>query len=192
MRSIPISRRTLAVRLAALPLGIGVAGHGLAADDEGSPVPENGGLSQSSQSIHQVVSFGASRELVYRALTATAQFDAITRLSDAVDLLEAPGAKPTFIGPELGGLLTLFGGYVTGRNLELLPGERLVQAWRAGSWPPGAYSIVRFALFERSGGTNLVFDHRGFPDGQGASLAYGWRVHYWEPLAKFLTRKEAP
>jgi hypothetical protein len=32
----------------------------------------------------------------------------------------------------------------------------------------------------------LLFEHRGFPEGQGSSLAKGWHVHYWEPLAKYL------
>jgi activator of HSP90 ATPase len=45
----------------------------------------------------------------------------------------------------VGGTFTLFGGYVTGRNLEMLPDERLVQAWRAGSWKPGAFSIAAFS-----------------------------------------------
>jgi Activator of Hsp90 ATPase homolog 1-like protein len=68
----------------------------------------------------------------------------------------------------------------------MVRGQRLVQAWRAGSWEPGAFSIVRFELRTRAHGCRLIFDHRGFPDMQGASLAYGWRAHYWEPLAKLL------
>jgi uncharacterized protein YndB with AHSA1/START domain len=190
MPSIPISRRALTVGLAAIPIGIAAVGRVAATDSQDRDAPQTGeGLSDSSQAIHQEVTFGATPERVYRALTTTKQFDEITRLSNAADLLAAPGAKPTSISAEPGGLITLFGGYVTGRNLELLPNERLVQAWRAGSWPPGAYSIVRFALLVAGGGTKLVFDHRGFPNGQGASLAYGWRVHYWEPLAKFLSQK---
>jgi activator of HSP90 ATPase len=123
---------------------------------------------------------------VYEALTVAAQFDAITRLSDAVTLITAPGAQVTAISPEVGGAFTLFGGYITGRHLEMLPGERLVQAWRAGRWNAGEYSVARFALAAQGTGCKLLLDHRGFPQGQGASLAYGWRVHYWEPLAKFL------
>jgi hypothetical protein len=41
---------------------------------------------------------------------------------------------------------------------------------------------------ESGAGTRQLFEHRGFPDSQGSSLAYGWRVHYWEPLAKFLAQ----
>jgi activator of HSP90 ATPase len=66
--------------------------------------------------------------------------------------------------------------------------ERLVQAWRTGSWNAGEYSIVKFSLAAATDGCKLIFDHRGFPDGEGASLAYGWRVHYWIPLAKLLAQ----
>lgn len=76
--------------------------------------------------------------------------------------------------------------YITGRNLAMRPGERLVQAWRAGSWKPDAFSIVDFSMQPDGAKTKLLFEHRGFPEGQGSSLAKGWHVHYWEPLAKYL------
>jgi activator of HSP90 ATPase len=145
-------------------------------------------LSHTSESIHQEVRFKASRRQVYEALTSTSKFDALTRLSDGLSLLTAPGAKATTISRELGGPFTLFGGYITGRHLEMVPEELLVQAWRAGSWKAGDYSIVKFALNAEGSACKLVLDHRGFPEGQGKSLAYGWGVHYWEPLAKLLAQ----
>jgi activator of HSP90 ATPase len=87
----------------------------------------------------------------------------------------------------LGGTFTLFGGYISGRNLELRANERLVQAWRAGSWAAGEYSIVAFALSDAGDDTRLIFDHRGFPEEHGVSLAKGWHVHYWTPMAKYLS-----
>jgi activator of HSP90 ATPase len=187
MPSSLISRRALALRIAALPMGFAFAtGVSAVPATVEAPKSDDGeGLTHASASIHQEITFEASRHRVYEALTNSKKFDAVTRLSDALTLITAPGAKPTFISHELGGPFTLFGGYITGRNLELLPGERLVQAWRAGSWKAADYSIVRFVLVAGAG-TKLLFDQRGFPDDQGASLAYGWRVHYWEPLAKFL------
>lgn len=85
-----------------------------------------------------------------------------------------------------GGTFTLFGGYIVGRQIELVPPELIVQAWRAGSWSPGVYSIARFQLGDEKGGTRLVFDHSGFPKGQAEHLASGWHEHYWDPQAKFL------
>ena len=144
------------------------------------------GLADSAQAIHQEIIFTASCAQVYAALTETARFNAVTLLSDGKELLAAPGARPTQISPEVGGSFALFGGYITGRNLEMLPGQLLVQAWRTGSWAPGEYSVARFALTGSGAGCRLVLDHRGFPDGAGAHLARGWYEHYWEPMRQLL------
>ena len=85
-----------------------------------------------------------------------------------------------------GGAFLLFGGYITGRQIELVPNERVVQAWRAGGWDPAHYSIAKFELVEQGSGTKIVFDHTGFPNGQAEHLAEGWKGNYWEPLEKFL------
>lgn len=180
------SRRRFALHFAALPAGIGLAARVLAAPTEMAAAATADGLSHASEAIHQELSFAAAPRKLYDALTVARQFDAVTRLSDGLELLNAPGAKPTAISPRVGGSFTLFGGYVTGRHLQMLPGMRLVQAWRAESWNPGAFSIADFSLAEQGAGTRLTFEHRGFPQGQGAHLASGWQEHYWAPLAKYL------
>jgi uncharacterized protein YndB with AHSA1/START domain len=175
-------------RLAPLALLGGILGLLLqpaAADD----ARQSEGLTADAPAIHQETVIAAPCARVYGALTSAHDFEAITRLSDAADLLTAANAKATAISDSVGGAFTLFGGYITGRNLELTPGIRLVQAWRAGSWGAGEYSVVRFELRSEPGGCRILFDQRGFPAKQGKSLAYGWRVHYWEPLSKFLSGK---
>ena len=74
-----------------------------------------------------------------------------------------------------------------GRQLELVPNQRIVQAWRVVDWKPGDYSIAKFELIDQGAETKLVFDHTGFPQGEAEVLAPGWKAHYWEPLRKFLT-----
>jgi hypothetical protein len=86
----------------------------------------------------------------------------------------------------VGGAFALYGGYITGRHVELVPNVRVVQAWRTGGWPPGVYSIAKFELVELRSGSKIVFDHTGFPKGEAESLASEWKAHYWEPLAKVL------
>jgi len=123
---------------------------------------------------------------VYDALTDTKQFNNVTQLSAAMQSGMPPGAAPTQISREAGGAFALFGGHIVGRHIELVPNERIVQAWRVATWDPGVYSIAKFALVEQGSGTKLVFDHGGFPKGQGEHLAAGWKANYWEPLEKFL------
>jgi activator of HSP90 ATPase len=143
-------------------------------------------ISHSAEAIHHEVVFKASRKRVYDALTDTQQFDKVTKLSAAAQSGMALGSKATNISREAGGAFSLFGGYIVGRQLELAPSERIVQAWRAGSWDPGNYSIAKFELTEQGADTKLIFDHTGFSQGQAQHLAEGWKTNYWEPLAKFL------
>src|SRR5712692_7579262 len=143
-------------------------------------------ISRTAESIHQEPVFKASRKRVFEALTDTKQFDKVVQLSAAMKSGMPAGAAPTQISHEVGGAFSLFGGYVTGRHIELVPNERIVQAWRAGSWDPGVYSIAKFQLVEQGSGTKIVFDHGGFPKGKGEHLAAGWKMNYWEPLEKFL------
>lgn len=141
--------------------------------------------SHSEESIHQEASFRASRKRVYEALTDTQQFDKVTNLSDDMKSM-GPGGTPTEISNKVGGAFVLFRGHILGRQIELVPNERIVQAWRVEGWAPGLYSIARFEIKEEGSGSRIVFDHTGFPKGLVDHLAAGWKGHYWEPLEKFL------
>src|SRR5215469_316708 len=143
-------------------------------------------LSHSAESIHQEPIFKASPQRVYTALTVAAQFDKVSKLSAAMKSGMAPAAKPTMISRVSGGAFSLFGGYVTGRNIELVPNKRIVQAWRAGSWDPGIYSIAKFELVAQGSDTKLIFDQAGFPETDADHLVPGWHDNYWKPLAQFL------
>ena len=188
MQATTLSRRSLTIGLAMLPAALAAAAES-AAPAKATTAAAADGLSHTSEAIRQEVTLDASPQRVYAALTTAKDFDMITRLSDGAALLAAAGAKPTAISTEVGGSFTLFGGYITGRHIEMLPNERLVQAWRAGSWQAGEFSIAAFHLAVEGGKTRLKFHHRGFPNGDGTSLAQGWHAHYWEPLAKFLAQR---
>ena len=143
-------------------------------------------ISHTADAIHQEPVFKASRKRVYEALTDAKQFDKVIQMSAAVKSGMAKAPNPPEISREVGGAFALFGGYIFGRQLELVPNERIVQAWRVGSWDAGIYSIAKFALVEEGSGTKIVFDHTGFPKGDAEHLAEGWKINYWEPLGKLL------
>jgi uncharacterized protein YndB with AHSA1/START domain len=142
-------------------------------------------VSHSAEAIHQEIVFKASRKRVYEALTDAQQFDKVERFSADMQDGKALGAKPTEISRQVGGTSTLFGGHIVGRHLELVPNERIVQAWRVVDWEPGWYSIARFELLEQGSASKIVFDHTGFPKGLGQHLADGWKAHYWDTLQKY-------
>ncbi|TFE25543.1 SRPBCC family protein [Cohnella luojiensis] len=124
--------------------------------------------------IHQEITFKASPASVYGVLISSEQFS------------KATGGAPADINPEAGGTFSCFGGMIVGRNIELVPNERIVQAWRAANWEEGVYSIARFELTQQGSDTLLRFDHIGFPEGQGEHLASGWHANYWGPIEKLL------
>jgi activator of HSP90 ATPase len=176
----PARREMLSGAIAALS-GIVLASSKARASDDGS-------ISHTAEAIHQDVSFTASPKRVYDALTDAKQFQRVIEFSDAMKSHIPAGAPPAQISTEPGGAFSTFGGIIVGRQIELFPGQRIVQAWRVSYWDPGAYSIVKFELAADGAGTKLTLDHRGFPDGDAQHLLEGWSKNYWEPMRKFFAQ----
>lgn len=127
-----------------------------------------------SAPIHHEVTFTAGPERIFAVLMDSDEHAAFT----------ANGAAE--ISREPGGAFSAHGGQIQGRNIEIIPDRRIVQAWRVSNWPEGIYSLVRFELTPDGKGTKLVLDHWGFPDGTRDHLDSGWEARYWEPLRKYL------
>jgi|SRR6516162_8042123 activator of HSP90 ATPase len=141
-----------------------------------SVLPIVSAQSDKSITIHQEIDFTASPQQLYEALLDSKQFAAFS-------------GRPAEINRDVGGTFSLFKGHIIGRNLDLIPNERIVQAWRVVTWPEGAYSIVRFELKPQGSGTRLVFDHTGFPEGLHDHLAAGWEENYWSLLKKYFQQQ---
>ena len=123
--------------------------------------------------IHQEVDFPAAPARIFEILLDAQQFSAFTH-------------RPAEVQPQPGEAFKRFGGLIEGRNVELAPNQRIVQAWRPASWPAGVYSLVRFELVPRGSGTRIVLDHAGFTEDKWEGLSEGWPSRYWEPLRKYL------
>ena len=127
-----------------------------------------------TRAIHQEEDFKAGPRRIYEALLDEKQFRAFS------------GGRAAEIHREVGGAFSLFAGHIVGRNLELIPNRRIVQAWRAVPWPEGIYSIARFELLGQGSGTRIIFDHTGFPPELAELLESGWNENYWTALQKYL------
>lgn len=121
--------------------------------------------------LHLEQDVPASPAHIYAALLDSRQFAAFSGL-------------PADIDPKAGGAFSMFGGMIVGRNVELVPSQRIVQAWRPTHWDPGIFSIVKFDLKAVGSGTTIVLDHTGFPEGEFDSLSSGWHSHYLDNLKK--------
>jgi activator of HSP90 ATPase len=124
-------------------------------------------------SIHYELDFKSSPQRFYESIIDQKKFVAFSGM-------------PATIDAAAGGAFSMFGGLIVGRNVELVPGQRIVQAWRPSHWDPGIYSLVHFELKPRAQECTLFFDHTGFPAGEYDHLDWGWKNHYWEPLKKYL------
>jgi activator of HSP90 ATPase len=126
--------------------------------------------------IHQEALIDATPLDVYAYLTDGETFAAATGMAAQ---LEA----------HAGSAFSLFGGRVEGRQVELVPGERVVQAWRFGDahpdvWKPGVYSIVCFTLSADGDRTRLAIDHAAIPVEWEAHIEGGYPMFYAEPMTR--------
>ena len=103
------------------------------------------------KTIKQKVRFKAAPEDVYKLLADSTLRTRITGLRAE-------------ISRKIGGPFTADDGRVTGVNVDLVAGRRIVQAWRRKDFPEGVYSMATFNLTPTpDGGTELVLTHRGVP-----------------------------
>lgn len=87
---------------------------------------------------------------------------------------------------EADGRFTAWDGYISGKTLETVPGQRIVQQWRTTEFPAGAPdSKLAISLEAAEGGTRVTLDHSNLPDGQGESYEQGWHEHYFNPMKDY-------
>ena len=90
-----------------------------------------------------------------------------------------------------GGKFSVWDDYVTGKNIELIKGKKIVQEWHASDMPEGHISIVTFEFIPQKNNTTLLkFTHANVPADLSANFEQGWIDHYWEPMKKYLKNKK--
>jgi activator of HSP90 ATPase len=106
---------------------------------------------------------------------------------------EFTGGKATG-NPAVGSRFTAWDGYISGKNLELEKGKKIVQEWVTTDWPQGyPPSKLELTFSEVGGKTELTMVHSDVPAEQEDELKQGWIDFYWEPLkAYFQKRKHTP
>ena len=126
-------------------------------------------------SIEQEISIDATPDAIYEILLGSTKFTEMT------------GGRDASISAEEGGEISLFGGAISGRNIELVPGKRVVQSWRSADWPEGVHSVVTFDLSKQGSGTTLKFSQAGHPEAATEHLEAGWHQMYWDPMKAMLS-----
>ena len=104
---------------------------------------------------------------------------------DSIGHSEMTGGEAT-MSDEVGADISAWDGYITGRNLELIPGERIVQSWRTTEFDDECDdSVVTILLQETEGGTLLTLEHSSVPDEYKSYEEGGWQSHYFEPMITY-------
>lgn len=126
------------------------------------------------KTIKQKVVFKTSPQFVYKMLASS---ESQTQWS----------GKKAKISKKTGGVFSLYNGDFTGLNVELVPGKRIVQAWRSKEFPEGIFSMVTFNLVSRKAtSTELILTHRGVPKELIPGIEEVWRKLYWDKMRKAL------
>jgi activator of HSP90 ATPase len=128
-----------------------------------------------SKIIQQTVTFNASPHEVYEALMDSKKHAAFT------------GGKAK-ISRAVGGSFMAYDDYIAGKNVELVPDQKIVQDWRAVDWPEGVFSRITFVLTAVPDGTRLDFTHADLPEGTEEEFTQGWIDNYWEPMKAFFEK----
>jgi len=93
----------------------------------------------------------------------------------------------------LGAEVSAWDGYISGRNLELIPGERIVQSWRTSEFADEHdNSIITVTLEKAPDGTLLTLVHSNVPDEQRSYEEGGWQSNYFEPMQEYFGRQRKP
>merc|ERR1712137_120983 len=90
--------------------------------------------------------------------------------------------SPAKMDKKIGGEFSIFGGQITGKNLNLVENKEIIQDWRFQSWPNGHYSKVVIKLEAVNGGTELSLEQTGVPVSDYERTNAGWKQHFWERI----------
>jgi len=91
---------------------------------------------------------------------------------------------------QVGDEVSAWDDYISGRNLELVPGERIVQTWRTSEFgDEDEDSIITVTLEETDEGTLLTLEHSNVPDEQRSYEEGGWQENYFEPMVAYFTER---
>lgn len=126
-----------------------------------------------TRTIQQTVTFQAAPRKVYEMLMD----------SKSHQSLSGEAAK---ISKKVGGKFTAWGGHITGFNLFLEPGRKIVQAWRATGWWPAHYSVAIFDIQRARDSAKLRFTQIGVPPHRYSGHYRGWIEAYWTPMKEVL------
>lgn len=121
--------------------------------------------------IRRSFTFKADRDEVYNALTNPIALELWT-------------GYPAVMDPKPGTEFSLWEGDISGKNLEIIPGKKIVQEWFFEDSKNS--SIVTIELEKEGKGTRIQLTHINIPDEAFGNIEYGWKEYFFGALKKYL------
>jgi activator of HSP90 ATPase len=102
----------------------------------------------------------------------------------------ASTGAPAKLRRKVGGTWSAYGGSIGGKNLLIVPGKQIVQAWRARFWKKAELSVLIMTFEKAAGGAIVELVHVGVPQHDQNGVRNGWPKYYWKPWKKYLAAQE--
>ncbi len=118
--------------------------------------------------------FSVSPELLYKAWLNSTEHTAMT------------GGRAT-ASDNVGGKFSAWDGYISGENVALHGGKRILQSWRTTEFDPDAPDSILEILFDADGnGAHVTIRHKRLPE-DGMKYKQGWVDYYFEPMKEYFS-----
>ena len=100
------------------------------------------------------------------------------------------GGSPAIMNDEVDLPFAAHNAYLWGKNLELIPDQKIVQSWRTtGFKSTDEDSQIEVNFEEHEEGTLLTLTHSNVP-AQEEHVEQGWVTHYFEPMIAYFNSRE--
>lgn len=128
-----------------------------------------------TETIKQVISVEATTIDVYNMFLDSEKHSEITKAEAR-------------ISSKTGEPFSAHNGYITGVNLDLIPGKKIVQSWKPTeeNWPVDHYSEITLEFEATDYGCLIHFTHKNIPKKMVELIEKGWIEYYWNPLKEYI------
>lgn len=126
------------------------------------------------KSIKQTYEMKASPEEVFTALTDPT-------------VIEKWSGAPATMDDQTGTEFSLWNGSIHGKNLKVVPNEKLVQDWYSEKWDKP--SKATFILESSDEGTLVNLIHENVPDNELDDIDDGWKRYYLGPMKEMFAKQ---
>jgi activator of HSP90 ATPase len=134
------------------------------------------GSSAKGRTIRQTATFAAPPKQVYALLMDSKLHAAVT-------------GEAATVSTKIDGKSLTYSGYAEAKNRVLVPGQRIVQDWRASDWPAGHWSVAEWVFAPAGKGCKMTFVQRNVPESEADSIADGWVEYYWKKMSAYLAKQ---